>query len=325
MAMAAALLSLQTNASSVIQERQGKQGAQIAIEIIKIFGDIFKFAGFAFPEEVDAWDWGANPNMCDIYMETTDGLNCYASVRCNDGLREYNAGKSTWSACYQGGRQFFNDPRIGDFSIQFSGKDGIDGQGLTSPLLQVKDVGNWKEIPVSDLAAKMAEDDECRDHLGTTCDDGPYVCMWLGGPYEREKGRTRKWRCGVPKTGMNFPGFDSDGPTNSRGYRPGWCGVHVTQYQKPDPSKDQYTLEARVVDANQNEIGSSGGKKGSKLVFNSKLWLPFVINSRAVDADPLDFEYDNVRWNSNDSKDHHCSVGNYDHGKREIDCGFTCK
>ena len=53
--------------------------------------------------------------------------------------------------------------------------------------------------------------------------------------------------------------------------------------------------------------------------------MPFVVNSRAVDKNSLDFEYDNVRWDSNEKNTHHCSVGAYDKGKREMDCGFICK
>jgi hypothetical protein len=226
---------------------------------------------------------------------------------------------ATWNVCYKGGRQYFNDPRIGDFSITFTGKDG-EGQGLTNPILQVKDIGNWKEIPVTDLAYQKAEDDDCRAHNGLKCKDGPYICRFVD--YSHTEGRTRKWHCGVPKSGHNFPGLDSNAPTNNRGYRPGWCGIHVTQYQKPNPAKDGYSLSAKVFDANQNEIGNSGGKQGARLSFGSKLPLPFIVNSRAVDADPLDFEYNGVKW---DSKSKDCSVGSYDKGKREMDCGFTCK
>jgi hypothetical protein len=235
------------------------------------------------------------------------------------GLREYNAGKAGWNACYVGGRQYFNDPRIGDFSITFASKDGILGEGLTNPILQLKDIGNWKEIPADDLGAIKRHDEDCAAHNGVLCKDGPYICT--NYEVDPEKGRTRKWLCGVPKTGMNFPGLDSNGPVNDRGYRPGWCGVHVTQYQKPDPSKDGYALEARIMDANQNEIGNSGGKQGARLSFASKLPQAFVVNSRAVDADPLDFEYNGAKWDSN-SKD--CKVGVYDKGKRQMDCGFTC-
>jgi hypothetical protein len=224
--------------------------------------------------------------------------------------------------CYQHGRQYFTDPRIGDFSITFNERDGLDGEGLTGPLLQLKDIGNWMDIPVSALAYKKDQDRFCSAHLGTTCDDGPYICTYVEA--DNEKGRTRKWMCGVPKRGMNFPGLDSNKPDNSLGYAPGWCGVHVTHYQKPDPAKDQYALEAKVFDANQNEIGSSNGKQGAKLIFGSRLPVPFIVNSRAVDADPLDFEYDNVKWDSDDKATHFCSVGAYDNGKREMDCGFTC-
>jgi hypothetical protein len=183
------------------------------------------------------------------------------------------------------------------------------------------------EIPVASLATKNWHDEDCRDHNGIKCDDGPYICYYP--QYDIKVGRTRKWICGVPKRGQNFQDqntnlLDSNKPTNSPDYAPGWCGVHVTQYQKPDPSKDQYALAARLFDSNQNLIGDSGGKQGATLVFNSKLPLPFVVKSRAVDADPLDFEYDNVRWDSNETPTHHCSVGAYDHGKREMDCGFQC-
>lgn len=130
------------------------------------------------------------------------------------------------------------------------------------------------------------------------------------------------WMCGVPKRGMDFPGIDSDLPTNAKDFAPGWCGVHVTQYQKPDPSKDNYSLEAKVFDANQNEIGNSGGKHGATLNFGSKLPFPFLIWSKNIDEDPLDFEYESVKWASNDQP--RCSVGAYDNGKREMDCGFTC-
>ena len=36
---------------------------------------------------------------------------------------------------------------------------------------------------------------------------------------------------------------------NPAGYSTGWCGVHVTQHQKPDPSKDNYTFDIYLRDA----------------------------------------------------------------------------
>jgi hypothetical protein len=40
-----------------------------------------------------------------------------------------------------------------------------------------------------------------------------------------------------------------------------------------------------------------------------------------VDADPVSFAYGGDVWTSEDER---CSVGAYDSGKREMDCGFTC-
>ncbi|KAF1911513.1 hypothetical protein BDU57DRAFT_598800 [Ampelomyces quisqualis] len=318
--MVVALFFSEVTAIPIIRPRAS--GWDLATELIKLFAEILPIAMKAFPKDADAWNFQRNPNMCEIEMETTDGANCYVSVRCNDGLRKYNEGKATWNACYKGGRQYFNDPRIGDFSVNFTDTDGIDGQGLTSPVLQVKDIGDWKAIPVTDLAFLKQQDEDCEARNGANCGTGPYICTWLH--FYHEDGRTRRWKCGVPKRGLNFPGLDSNAPTNERGYRPGWCGVHVTQYQKPDPSKDQYRLSAKLIDQNQNEIGNTADVIEPKVELSSRLPLPFFVKSRAVDSDPLDFEYDGVKWDSNNKNNHFCSVGAYDSGKREIDCGFTC-
>jgi len=34
---------------------------------------------------MDDREYDKNGYMCEVYMETTDGLNCYTSVTCNDG------------------------------------------------------------------------------------------------------------------------------------------------------------------------------------------------------------------------------------------------
>jgi hypothetical protein len=227
--------------------------------------------------------------------------------------------------CYLGGRQFFHDPRVGDFSITFTGKD-TEGEGLTRPVLQLADVGNWAEIPVSTLASEHLDLGICKKHAGVGCDKGPYICTYgdtgNGWPWD---GRTRKWFCGIPKRGKGFEGggteLDSNVPT-PKGYAPGQCGIHVTQYQKPDPSKDPYSYDAKIFDANQNEIGNTGGKQpGPILVVNSKLPMGLTITARAVDTDALHFGYDGVMW---DGVAPSCSVGKFDNGKRVMDCGFNC-
>lgn len=95
------------------------------------------------------------------------------------GVKEYNPGGAGWNVCFVGGRQYFTDPRIGDFSITFTKRDGTEGEGLTDPVLQVKDIGNWQEIPVSEAAQDKASADNCEDHNGVYCDDGPFICHYL--------------------------------------------------------------------------------------------------------------------------------------------------
>jgi hypothetical protein len=127
-------------------------------------------------------DFKQHPQMCSIKMETNNGANCKAVVECDDGRKEYNPEGAGWNVCFVGGRQYFNDPRIGDFSITFAEKDGGgQGQGLTTPILQVKYVDNWREIPVNGLAEEYNKNIQCNeDGLGGSpfrdCGDGPYVC-----------------------------------------------------------------------------------------------------------------------------------------------------
>jgi hypothetical protein len=134
--------------------------------------------------------------------------------------------------------------------------------------------------------------------------------------------KTKKWECGIPKVGKAGGQFDSNAPNNDHGYAPGWCGVHVIQYQKPDPSKDAYSLEVpRLNDANEAQIGNFN-KGGPTASVTSKLPLTLEIKTGGVDADPVSFAYGGQTWDSNDKG--RCSVGKYDNGKRQIDCGFTC-
>ncbi|KAH7072737.1 hypothetical protein BKA63DRAFT_534445 [Paraphoma chrysanthemicola] len=278
-----------------------------------------------------AWDYKTFNHLCAVHMETHNGANCKATVTCDDGVKEYNAAGVAWNVCYIGGRQFFTDPRIGEFSITFTEKDGeSQGQGLTTPILQVKYVNNSMEIPVNDLALQYQNYQDCSESGGLggspfrQCDEGPFLCHYgnMGNKYIHDS-RTKKWECGIPKVGKGVGDFNSDGPSNSKGYRPGWCGAHVIQYQKPDPSKDQYSLAVTAVnDANENSIGSFP-KGGPTASVTSLLPLTLEVKTGGVDTDPVQFAYGAQSWSSNDAG--RCSVGKYDSGKREMDCGFTCE
>ena len=92
----------------------------------------------------------------------------------------------------------------------------------------------------------------------------------------------------------------------------------MTQYQKPDPSVDPYSLDVKVYDANENEIGNSGGiqQSPSPVGVTSKLPNVLSVGTGAVDDDIVQFWYGDQYWGSND-QEHACNFGAYDSGKRE--------
>ena len=125
---------------------------------------------------------------------------------------------------------------------------------------------------------------------------------------------------------------------NAAGYSPGWCGVHVTQYQKnegagKDPS--QYRLTVTIADGegiNVNVPEGAAPGQNTYVQAPDKQWvqmtsrLPSSLSVKAgpTDNDPVWFSYPgNTDWSSKDQA-HHCNFGSYDSGKREGDCGFTC-
>lgn len=133
-----------------------------------------------------------------------------------------------------------------------------------------------------------------------------------------------KYIYAVPMIGKGPEGMDSDGPVNEAGYRPGWCGIHVTQHQKPDPAKDSYKFDIAISDVNEDIIGEVKSVEANEgYTLTSKLPLGLVVTAGDIDSDPVYFAYGGEIWGSADAE-HHCNFGSYDNGKRDGDCGFTC-
>ena len=117
-------------------------------------------------------------------------------------------------------------------------------------------------------------------------------------------------------------------PESWQPYMPGVCGVHVVQYQRNEkevnPSPN-YKLNVTVVDSRGQTMGQADFADAlNDVPVEVKSKLPKVLSVRALsqDSNPILFNYDGHKWNS-DAKD--CKVGKYDKGKREMDCGFECK
>lgn len=105
-----------------------------------------------------------------------------------------------------------------------------------------------------------------------------------------------------------------------------------SQYQKnegnPASNGNMATSDYRITvllkDANQELVGEVDyydAPTGQGVGIDSELPLVFVATVGKVDNDPISFAYGSQSWESNSKQ---CSVGKYDSGSRQMDCGFTC-
>ena len=113
-------------------------------------------------------------------------------------------------------------------------------------------------------------------------------------------------------------------------YASGWCGVHITQYQKnigPSNSgsgNSEYRLDVSLKDALQDIVGGVSLLSlpgGTFSGIDSQLPNVFEVEVGANDGEPVQFQYAGQAWASDGSQ---CSVGGFDNGVRNMDCGFNC-
>ena len=247
------------------------------------------------------------------------------AVTCDDGKKEYN----NFQVCEVHKQQHWHDPRIGDFSIEYSKAGGInDGHdGLLGPLLRFKNINKWEVFDVDDVAISI-------DYNDYTAKDGKsYVC-WLNYHVNVSGQDSKKldWGCGIPKLGrgLHIDGIDMDNTIPDkpgRDYAVGKCSIHLVQHQKPNPSKDEYKMEIWIKDANLGDIGAIYPavemKANVAKKVDSKLKVPLEVMMHKVDKDPVSFVYGKEKWDTNTPD--RCKVGAYDSGMRQLDCDFPCK
>lgn len=121
-------------------------------------------------------------------------------------------------------------------------------------------------------------------------------------------------------------------------YTGGWCGMHVTQYQKNEPgfsstsNNPNYILSVCIYDAKQVRLNQFPGEKGcgqfvaltgQAEAIDTALPHLMYVTVGPVDDSPLLFTYGDQDWGSNDQA-HRSNWGAYDSGKREGDTGFRC-
>lgn len=122
-------------------------------------------------------------------------------------------------------------------------------------------------------------------------------------------------------------------------YATGWCGMHITQYQKnrdtgPNGMSPDFMLDISFFDGKQKPISIKNcngcGNKARSIALPGKkneiaTGLPYLmqVTVGSLDNDAVLFEYAGQKWGSNDQP-HHSDFGGYKDGMRQGDTGFAC-
>ena len=126
----------------------------------------------------------------------------------------------------------------------------------------------------------------------------------------------------IPNPLTFYPDKGSSSTSSGSNYTPGWCGVHVTQHQKENPSdpSSHYHLDVTLYDGAQKEIGkvtNRDASAGQGVGVTSALPWVLIVTAQNVDKDAVLFKYSAQSWGSND-QEHHCNFGSYDSGHRYV-------
>ena len=218
------------------------------------------------------------------------------------------------------GRQYFHMDQLGDFSVTYSKAGGVNGDttdGLHSPVLQFANINNWESLDLDTLLAQQG------DKPGKLCTSG-----------QQSADQELIWTCGIPVIGKALFGISNYVPVSQPGYTPGWCTMHVVQWQRNENGVGaDYEFDVLIYDADKNEIGLVSkapiDPTTKSLAVDSNLPYTVDITASGGDDDPVQFAYAGQTWDSNDRTNHQSNMGTtpddgYENGKREGDMGFTC-
>lgn len=234
---------------------------------------------------------GANGGATDVvFVDYSVAWNGHRF--CEDGVVEPAKNReNTW---------FFNLPDYDDEDLDdLEGKDimnGLPDPSTCSAAAQLS--GDWGDLALCDIAMAIAADINLVSTLGSL----------FGGP---EYGRI-----GHPKPighlSIADGAFTAMGHTAQRGgFASGWCGFHITQWQKLNPNdpSSHYRIDITIKDANGMIVATAGMLDAPSGFVNSlqgtRLPLPLTVVAQNVDKDALLFTYGDQNFGSNDQP-HHC-------------------
>ena len=178
-------------------------------------------------------------------------------------------------------------------------------------------LNNWEDIDVQKIIDISSGDN------GNLCEKS-----------HTDGGRGIVYTCGIPKINTAAFGLSIYQPVDeSPGYTPGWCTMHVVQYQRNEfGTGADYAFDVALYDAAHKRIAlvqhAPIDPKTKTLSVTSHLPLTIEIEAKGGDFDPVVFKYGAQTWQSGDGT-HQSTLGNgpehgYESGDREGDMGFTC-
>ncbi|KAJ5182928.1 hypothetical protein N7492_000544 [Penicillium capsulatum] len=132
--------------------------------------------------------------------------------------------------------------------------------------------------------------------------------------------------CGTVPAGVK----SLPGTPNEDGFVPGWCTIHVTQYQPDDKTRNPMSTSQLAITVYQDDqepfVFATKQPLAGTMKIDSKLPYPLYVQDNYKDGDKeiLSFWY-NGQWFLEYDAAHSCNIGEYDSGKREGACGFTCQ
>ena len=143
--------------------------------------------------------------------------------------------------------------------------------------------------------------------------------------YFKRKGCT----FGDPESADTSDTGDDGDDIEGTGYAPGWCGLHVIDYQIPKGGSF-YSIEADIFDNTGVPIGYQPETDAQNTInIDSALPIPLQItrpqpgSSSDPDTAVILFNYGSQAWGSDDQA-HQCNFGGDQDGSRSGDCGFSC-